>query len=248
MTPPNCHHEYLARLMRSFLCSVLCFALVHLPAEAARPFVTDDARLTTAGSCQFESWTRFYADSTEVWALPACNPTGNLELTVGGGQARYQDTSLSTSEDYVFQAKTLFRTLETNGWGWGAAIGTVRHPEINPGPNQHGNTYLYFPLSLSFADDRVVMHLNTGWLHDKSLSRQRLTWGIGSEINATHRLTLVAESFGDNLANPYWQTGVRYAIIPNLFQVDATVGQQTGTSEGNRWISFGLRFTPASLF
>lgn len=248
MTPPNRPHKYLIRLMRSYLWSVLVLSVIHLPAKAARPFVTDDARLTAAGSCQVESWTRFYDESTEVWALPACNPTGNLELTVGGGQARYQDTSLSTSEDYVFQAKTLFRALETNGWGWGAAIGTVRHPEINPGPNQHGNTYLYFPLSLSFADDRVVMHLNTGWLHDKSLSRERLTWGIGSEINATRRLTLVAESFGDNRANPYWQTGVRYAIIPNLFQVDATVGQQTGTSEGNRWISFGLRFTPASLF
>jgi hypothetical protein len=92
------------------------------------------------------------------------------------------------------------------------------------------------------------MHLNTGWLHDKSLSRERLTWGIGSEINATHRLTLVAESFGDDLAGPYWQTGVRYAIIPNLFQVDATVGRQTGASDANRWFSFGLRFTPASLF
>lgn len=25
-----------------------------LPAQAARPFITDDARLTTAGSCQLE--------------------------------------------------------------------------------------------------------------------------------------------------------------------------------------------------
>lgn len=183
--------------MRSFFWVIFISALLHMPAKAARPFVTDDARLTTAGSCQLESWTRFYADSTEVWALPACNPTGNLELTLGGGQARYQDTSLSTSEDYVLQAKTLFRPLDTDGWGWGAAVGTVRHPEINPGPNLHGNTYIYFPLSMSFADDRVVVHLNAGWLHDKSLSRERLTWGIGSEINATQRLTLVAESFGD---------------------------------------------------
>jgi hypothetical protein len=58
----------------------------------------------------------------------------------------------------------------------------------------------------------------------------------------------VAESFGDNRDNPYWQTGVRYAIIPNLFQVDATVGRQAGASDANRWFSFGLRFTPASLF
>jgi hypothetical protein len=234
--------------MRSFFWVVFLSVLIHLPAKAARPFVTDDARLTTAGSCQVESWTRFYADSTEVWALPACNPTGNFELTFGGGQARYQDQALSTSEDYMFQAKTLFRALDTNGWGWGAAIGTVRHPEVNPGPNLLGNSYIYFPMSLSFADDRVVMHLNTGWIHHNSLSRERLTWGVGSEINATDRLTLIAESFGDNRDNPYWQTGVRYSVIPNLFQVDATIGRQSGNSDSHRWFSFGVRFTPASLF
>ena len=245
-TNPYC--RYPVRLMHSLLPSIFIFALIHVPAEAARPFVTDDARLTTAGSCQLESWTRFYADSTEVWALPACNPTGNLEFTFGGGQARYHSSSLPSSEDYVLQAKTLFRPLETNGWGWGAAVGTVRHPAVNPGPNLLGNTYIYFPLSLSFADDRVVMHLNTGWLRNNAISTEHMTWGIGSEINATQRLTLVAETFGDNRNNPYWQTGVRYAIIPNLFQVDATVGRQTGNSESNRWFSFGVRFTPASLF
>ena len=240
--------SHLGRLMRLILWTLFFLVLVRTPAEAARPFVTDDARLTTAGSCQVESWTRFYSNSTEVWALPACNPGGNLELTLGGGQARYQDPSLTGSEDYVFQAKTLFKPLETNGWWWGAAVGTVRHPKVNPGPNLFGNSYVYFPFSASFADDRLVMHLNTGWLHDKALSRERLTWGVGSEVNANERLTIVAESFGDNDANPYWQTGARYAIIPHLLQVDATVGRQTGTDHGNRWISFGVRFTPASLF
>lgn len=234
--------------MRLLLWIVFFVALVRVPAEAARPFVTDDARLTTAGSCQVESWTRFYANSTEVWALPACNPNGQLELTLGGGHARYQDPSQPNSEDYVFQAKTLFRSLTTNGWGWGAAAGTIQHPKVNPGPNLFGNTYIYFPFSASFADDRVVVHLNAGWLHDKSISREHLTWGVGSEINATSRLTLVAESFGDNRVNPYWQAGVRYAIIPHLFQIDATVGRQTGANENNRWISFGVRYTPASLF
>jgi hypothetical protein len=41
---------------------------------------------------------------------------------------------------------------------------------------------------------------------------------------------------------------VRYSVVPNLFQVDATVGRQIGNSDSNRWFSFGLRFTPASLF
>lgn len=238
-------HTPRMRFLSLFLLAAL---LASSSAQAARPFVTDDARLTTAGSCQLESWSRFYADSTEIWALPACNPSGNLEFTVGGGQARYSDPSSPTSEDFVFQAKTLFKRLETNGWGWGAALGTVRHPKVNPGPNLMGNTYVYLPVSASLLDDALVLHLNTGWLHDKASARDRMTWGLGSEINTSERLTLVIESFGDTVTTPYWQTGVRYAIVPRLLQVDTTVGRQFGSDRDTRWISFGVRYTPASLF
>ncbi len=46
------------------------------PAHAARPMYTDDARIVDPKSCQVESWIRFNRDSTEYWALPACNPLG----------------------------------------------------------------------------------------------------------------------------------------------------------------------------
>ena len=75
--------------IRSFFLAML-IAVPAGSAWSARPFVTDDARLTTAGSCQLETWTRMYRDSTEFWALPACNPGGNLELTAGGGQAVFE--------------------------------------------------------------------------------------------------------------------------------------------------------------
>uniref|UniRef100_UPI0035AE3EA2 hypothetical protein n=1 Tax=Hylemonella sp. TaxID=2066020 RepID=UPI0035AE3EA2 len=219
--------------------------LLTLPAWAARPFVTDDARLTTAGSCQLESWTRVYQDSREAWALPACNPGGNLEFTAGGGRAR-SDGQPGTS-DYVLQLKTLFRPLETNGWAWGLAVGRVVHPEIQPGPNQLGNTYAYLPASASFAGDRVVLHSNLGWLRDRSSREDRTTWGLGSELYPHPRLALVLETFGDDRAQPFWQTGFRYSVIPNLFQVDTTLGAQRDGGAAGRWLSFGIRWTPARM-
>lgn len=219
-----------------------------LPVWAARPFVTDDARLTTAGSCQLESWTRLYADSREFWALPACNPTGNLEFTLGGGQATQYDSGLTTG-DQVLQLKTLFKPLTTNGWGLGLAVGRVLHPEIHPGPNQLGNTYAYVPLSLSLRDDRIVVHGNLGWLRDQASGRDFMTWGLGGEFQTgSPRLQLIAETFGDDKNNPYWQTGVRWALIPQLLQLDATTGQQAGGQGSTRWLSFGLRWTPERLF
>lgn len=221
--------------------------LLGLPVWAARPFVTDDARLTTAGSCQVESWTRVYADSREFWALPACNPTGNLEFTLGGGRA-WPEGGPSTVDE-VFQLKTLFKPPAVNDWSLGLAVGTVRHPEIHPGPNQLGNTYAYLPLSWSLRDDRVVLHANLGWLRDKASGRDSQTWGVGAEFQlGSPRLALVAETFGDDRNRPWWQTGVRWFWVPNLLQLDATVGQQAGGDTASRWLSLGLRWTPARLF
>lgn len=129
-------------LMEKTLILLILFSGCVGKAWAARPFVTDDARLTTAGSCQLESWIRNYSASHEVWALPACNPLGNFEVTLGGGVSRNLEQRSTT--DYILQAKTLLRPLSTNDWGIGMAAGMVRHPDVNPGSNLLGNTYLIF--------------------------------------------------------------------------------------------------------
>ena len=224
---------------------LLALALVATEAHAARPFVTDDARLTTAGSCQVESWSRIYPSSREFWALPACNPGGNFEITAGGGLAR--PDAASSSSDYIVQAKTLFRSLTPGGWGLGMALGRVVHPEVNPGPNLLGNTYVYFPLSLSLLDDRLVTHVNLGWLKDRATREDRGTWGIGAELRLDERWLGIAEVFGDSHNKPYTQIGTRFSILSDL-QIDATLGTQFGASSVNRWLSLGLRYVPDKLW
>jgi hypothetical protein len=227
--------------------ALACIAfLIPSFALAARPFVTDDARLTTGGSCQVESWMRIYPDSNELWALPACNPTGNLEFTFGGGRSKPQGEQATS--DYVFQAKTLLRPLETNGWGMGLAVGTIHHPEINPGPNMLGNTYAYIPLSISLNDDEIILHANLGWLKDKSSGLHSASWGVGGEFKMHAKLLGIAETYGDNRGMSYGQIGIRYSVIPDLFQLDATVGQQLSGEGNSHWISFGIRYTPDRLF
>lgn len=234
------------RSMRSTAIPFLTGLLFSFPAWAARPFVTDDARLTTAGSCQLESWVRIYPDTREAWVLPACNPGGNFEITLGGGRAKYAEDY--PANDYILQVKTLFKPLEMNGWGLGLAAGMVRHPEINPGPNLLGNSFAYVPFSASFYNDKIVMHTNLGWLRDHASNQDNLTWGLGGELQATTRITIIAETFGDNRTRSYRQTGIRFAVIPNVFQIDATIGQQFGGDSAGRWVSFGVRLTPNYLF
>src|SRR5689334_10793100 len=96
----------------------LAMILVAGDAGAARPFVTDDARIVDPGGCQIETFykeQRVYSGS-EFWFMPACNPFG-VELTAGANRIE-GDRSL------VLQGKTILKPLETNGSGFALTLGT----------------------------------------------------------------------------------------------------------------------------
>jgi hypothetical protein len=215
--------------------ALLCAALLAVStAHAARPMVTDDARIVDAKACQLETWVKKNPDSTETWALPACNFTGNLELTVGGALTR--EASDTRTTDVVMQGKTLFKTMEPNGWGIGLAAGTVRHSQADT-----RDGYAYVPTSFSFGDDAVVVHTNVGWLREGETRRNRLTWGLGTEAQLAERTWLIAETFGQNPGKPFHQLGLRHWLVPDRVQLDATYGNRNGGGTGERWFSIGLR-------
>lgn len=211
-------------------------------AFAARPMITDDARLTDAGACQVESWVHIHGQQHEFWALPACNPFGNFELTLGG--ALSFDGSRAESGAHVIQGKTLIKPLDTNGYGIGFAAGYA----TQPGSDHSGNPYFYVPVSLSLADDRMVLHTNLGYMRERENRENRLTWGLGTEVQLTARTWLIGESYGQDRGNPFFQLGVRHWIVPNHVQIDTTYGSQFGQIGQQHWISIGLRLISPTLF
>src|SRR5881394_731805 len=80
-------------------------------AHAARPFVTDDARVVDPDHCQLETFYKEQrADSgREFWFLPACNQLG-VEWTVGGNR-------IEGENNFIVQGKKLFKPLEPDGYG-----------------------------------------------------------------------------------------------------------------------------------
>lgn len=217
----------------------LSFFSFAFSAYAARPMLTDDARITDAKSCQLETWVKDNKNSTEYWALPACNLTDNLEVTIGG--AKSNDNEGTKTTDAVYQIKTLFKKLETNSWGYGLTLGNVRHPQINTESNVIGDLYAYIPTSTSFLDDKFILHTNFGAVHSKEEKRTNLTWGIGTETKITDRSYLIAEAFGQSKGNPFYQVGVRYWVVPNHVQIDTTYGDRLNNTSDERWFSVGLR-------
>lgn len=216
---------------------VLPFTLAAPAAEAARPMITDDARIVDEKSCQIESWMKKSRDGSESWALPACNFTGNLELAAGAVHVR--DTVGGRTTDLTLQGKTLFRPLAPNDWGVGLVAGVLHHPQSDAGGR---DWYAYVPASVSFRDDRFVLHGNLGWLREQEVGAHRLTWGVGSETQLGGRSWLIAETFGQNQGRPSYQVGLRHWIVPDRLQVDATVGDRFGGDDRERWFSIGLRW------
>jgi len=165
---------------------------------------------------------------------------------MGAGYLMAND--VKDTSDYVLQRKTLFKDMETNGWGIGLAIGKVYNPDVTPSANQLGSTYAYIPFSASFKDDKVIMHLNVGLLRDNESNKDLMTWGIGGEFEASSRLAGVLEVYGDQKSTPFVQSGLRFYMIQNLHQLDATLGGQLNGVSDNQYMSIGVRFTPDWLF
>ena len=78
-------------------------------AYAARPMLTDDARIVDPKACQLESWIRDSKHITEYWALPACNVSENLEVTIGGSLEGENGHSSFANE--LYQIKSIIQPI-----------------------------------------------------------------------------------------------------------------------------------------
>ncbi len=210
------------------------------PAGAARPMVTDDARIVDPKACQVETWVRTYRrGGDESWALPGCNPFGGFELTLGG--ARLHPADEPSRSVFQGQVKTLVRPLRTDDWGWGVAFGTLNTlPRETVDGRNH--PYFYLPVSVSTLADRLVMHVNLGATRGPAGgSDVQGIWGVGAEYAVHPRALLVAETYGVTGERPQAQVGLRLWVVPERVQVDATWGGQQGPGGVGHWFSIGLR-------
>lgn len=218
--------------MRLPLAALLCLLAAAPVAQAARPFVTDDARVVDRDGCQIETFVKRQQrfDESEFWFLPACNPWG-AELTAG--HSRVDSTPSGDTRTTVLQGKMLLKPLQTNGAGFAFTLGAFLNAKTSPYINGIG--------SFSFADDRVVLHANVGAVRDNVARISRGTWGMGAEILLmAPRLYGILESYGQRGEKPTLHTGLRIWLVPNRVQVDTTVGLQNASPE-RRFATLGLR-------
>ena len=212
---------------------------------AARPMLTDDARIVDPKACQLESWIRDSKHITEYWALPSCNVSENLEVTIGGSLEGENGHSSFANE--LYQLKTIIQPIAINQTGVSIALGNGRDPKrtINKAIQ---DWYLNVPISYPY-NDRLVIHTNLGVTHLTDEKTEKMNWGLSSEYNYNGRVDLISEIFNQSSNSTYFQFGLRYWLIKNRAQIDTTymnsfnhIGEDQSFSIGLRLIS--LPFLP----
>ncbi|MFZ6801680.1 autotransporter outer membrane beta-barrel domain-containing protein [Undibacterium sp. Di24W] len=227
--------------LKQVFVSLIAFAFIP-SAIAGRPMIVDDAGVVANKTCQVESWRQKNLTGAEYWAVPACNLTGNLELAMGG--ARLVSNQMRSVNRFQMQGKTLFKTMDSNGWGAGLVFGN----QFDPSQGMVGDLYIRAPVSFSFREDQVIVHTNLGWSHNKNTKSDAATWGVGTEISLNSRTALTAEIYGQTQVKPSFQLGIRHTLIPDQLQLSVSYGDRLSSRQADRFTSVGLVFSSISIF
>jgi len=205
--------------------------------QAAQPLATDDATIVAPKTCQLEAWIHSMHDGREYWAQPACNFTGNLELSVGGAHAR-PDTGGSSSVVQL-QAKTVVFPRTNNAWSFGAVAGGTRDTAVPHGTSAF-QTYYAKALASWYPRRDLEIDLDLGAANVHGSGTLTLA-GAAIQYAVMTNVQLLAETFRDEPGPGKYQVGVRYIVIPNRFEAYASYGNRFNGPAGQWSAIAGIR-------
>ncbi len=227
--------------MRRPLCFVSLLACASA-VEAGAPLVTDDASVIESKSCQFEAWVNSARGARDYWAVPACNITGNLELALGLGGVN--PAGEASSQQFVLQAKTVFRRGDDDAWSVGA-VGGVAHDNGTVQDGASSTGYYAKALLSLYPSPALEIDLNLGASNDFGAGTV-LAAGAALQYEFLPRATAMAELFRDEKGPGKYQVGLRYALVPDRFEAYASYGSRLGTTASESWWAVvGIRINTA---
>lgn len=234
---------------------ILIILFFSRPAQAVRPFVTDDARVVGRAQAQIETSVRWDKERLQHLNLFALGPTERLELTAGfidGFPLEDDVARVFAIAGPLMQAKYLLLDTIPNGRP-GLAIAGGGSPPMGSGSfkPETWREFAYMAMTASFFDnDRVLLHWNVGFTTDNYTTKA--TCGIGTQFRIVGGLNGVAEIFQND---PYggdtggaYQAGFRYAFS-DYVQVDMTGGTGFfGKRDTTAYYGMGVRFVTEKLW
>lgn len=223
-----------------FLLSVLAFC--SSPVRAGAPLVTDDAAIVDAKSCQFEAWIDASRSARGYWFVPACNVSGNLELSIGLAAINPDDAA--SSRQVSLQAKTVVGQGGNGFWSVGAVAGFVRD-SATAAPDASSSSYYGKALLSLYFTETLEIDVNLG-ASDAFGAGTTVVGGAAIQYEFVPRTTFLAEVFRDERGPGKFQVGARYAFDSTPIEAYVSYGGRLGSAAGDTWwVIAGLRIYTA---
>ncbi len=198
--------------------------LIPLTCSAGLPMTVDDASITQAKECQFQSWMQHNQDGNQYWLAPACNFTGNYEWSFGVAHISPKEQADTTAFD--LQVKTLLPFLSSKHVATAVSLAT----QATDHDFHKTTTTLNVPVTFSMPIDSWLVHVNTGMIHQPSQPK-RFTWGLGTEYTFP-QVNVAAEVYGNQKDHTDWQFGLRRWLIQDVLQITGSYGQNLNNHDG----------------
>jgi hypothetical protein len=212
-------------------------------AHGAQPLATDDAAVVTSKTCQLEVWNRSVRGAHALWAQPACNFTGNLELSFGA--ARVQSDSAETSGIAALQAKTVLAASDDGGSSFGMLAGAGRESG-SPHGRSAFQSYYAKALASWYPRDDLQFDFNLGAANTYGLGTFALA-GAAVQYAIVSNVQLLAEALRDEPRGGKYQVGARYIVVPDRFEAYASYGNRIDGSPDEWSAIIGVRLQTAAF-
>ena len=208
-------------------------------AQAARPFVTDDAGALDSGRCELEAvvGTDHARSGPTVRSgvlQGACGVVAGTQLGLAGAHTR---AAGERENSFALSGKTLLPL--GSGPALALSYGADFQRTADGGSPRLATLTLALLASMP-AGDFGTWHANLGWQQERQPRQSSTTWGLLLERSLGATLEGGIEAFGDDRSAAWLGLGLRWTLRPGL-SLNAAAAQQLD-SQRARSVSAGVKF------
>lgn len=196
-------------------------------ANAARPLVTDDAGILEAGECEIETFverSRVRGEPAYLggFVQPGCGIGLRTQLSLIGART---DGAPATTQAGFAGKTALIAPTES---GAGLTIGYSVEWSRPNGQSLRSDTGLLIAIATFPLKQNWLAHVNAGWQRIQQSRENTLFWGLAVERESAGdtRLDLMAETYRDGEASPWFAVGARYRAIDQRLSINGSIADQ----------------------
>jgi hypothetical protein len=213
-----------------------------VPAHANRPLTTDTADTILHHRCQFEPFlinTRSSGVPTAHGSVLQLNCGVRTDTQLGIAYSR-NSADGERVETLSAAGKTNLIELKDDQTGVAVAYGIGAAKDSSVGGGWKHEASWFYAIATRTLREGLLLHGNIGWARSQSARQNSTTWAAALEWTAAPKVTLSAETYGDDRNKP-WVGGGIWSPLTEQFSINASFGVQTSNPRV-RQITAGFNF------